>query len=158
MSKARMFKSWKIGLLHLVIVVIVPVIPIIIYLITEGAGKAYLYTLILAVTASLQYEYANHPYKNGSRILILEDFVCSVALVLILLGSLFLLFLSFAVENGQFSGHETDIRTWTIRLIFLFVVPVITTVIEIIRCIVADIQANEYQPEEENIARGAGNV
>lgn len=156
MYKERMFATWQIGLLHLAIVVGMPIIPVVIYLLTEGAGKAYLYALILTVVVSFLYEYMNPSYKNCGKLLKVESIVCSVVLILMLLGSIFLLFLSFTAEEGDSTG--INIAFWSNILVAMFSVPVIFTIVEIIRCIAYDVNSGGYLPDDENIVRGAANV
>lgn len=156
MYKERMFETWRIGLIHLVIVVGMPIIPVVIYLITEGTGRAYLYALILTVVVPFLYEYMNPPYDDCGKFLRFESILCSVVLVLMLLGSLFLLFLSFTVEEENLTG--INLAFWSNILIAMFSVPVIITIIEIIRCIVDDFNSGGYWPDDENIVRGAANV
>lgn len=154
--KERMFETWRIGLLHLAIVVVMPVIPIIIYLVTEGAGRAYLYALILTVVVSFLYEYMGPSYKDCGKLLKAECIVCSAVLILMLLASLFLLFLTFAQEDGKLAS--INIALWSGVLVAMFGVPVITTVIEIIRCAVHDLESGGYLPDEENNMRGAAHI
>lgn len=156
MYKERMFTNWKIGLLHLAIAVGMPILPVIIYLYTEGSDKAYLYVLILTVVASFLYSYMNPPYSDCGKVLKVEDFLCSMVLILMLLGSLFFLLLSFTVEGGLSS--VIDVAFWSKILVAPFIVPIITTVIEIIRCFVNDFQSGGYSPDDENIVRGAADV
>lgn len=156
MYRERMFETWRIGFLHLAIVVVMPIIPVAIYLLTEGAGRAYLYALILTVVVSFLYEYMNPPYKDCGRFLKIESAVCSGVLIIMLLGSVFLLFLSFTAEEGDSTG--IDIAFWSNILVAMFIAPVISTVIEIIRCIAYDIKSGGYLPDDENIVRGAANV
>lgn len=156
MYKERMFATWKVGLLHLAIVVVMPIIPVAIYLCTEGAGKAYLYALILTVVVSFLYEYMNPPYEDCGKLLKIETIVCSGVLILMLLGSVFLLFLSFMVEDGDSTG--INIALWSNILVAMFSVPVISTIVEIIRCIAYDLNSGGYLPDDENIVRGAANV
>lgn len=156
MYRERMFETWRIGLLHLAIVVAMPIIPIVIYLLTEGAGKAYLYALILTVVVSFLYEYMNPPYKDCGKLLKVENVVCSGVLIIMLLGSIFLLFLSFTARERDSIG--INMALWSNILVAMFSVPVISTIIEIIRCIAHDIKSGGYLPDDENIVRGAANV
>lgn len=159
MYKERMFNTWRIGLLYFAIIVVMPIIPIIIYIHTEGAGNPYLYVLILMVIAPLLYGYINpNPtYEDCGTLLKIESILCSVILIIMLLGDLFLLFLSFTNEEGPPDG--IDMSMYSKILISLFAVPVITTIIEIIRCIILDLKSGSYLPsKEKNIATGASNV
>ncbi len=154
--KERRFETWRIGLLHLAIVVVMPVIPVIIYMITEGTGKAYLYALILTVVVSFLYEYMGPSYQDCGRLLRVECIVCSAFLILMLIGGLFLLFLLFAQEDGILVN--VDIAFWSGVLVAMFSVPLITTVIEIIRCVAHDLETGGYLPDEENNMRGAAQL
>lgn len=150
--KERKFESWVEGLLYLAIVIVIPIFPVIIYMITNGESDSYLYILLLTVIISLIYEFMNGYSRNCSIWLKVEHIVSSVVLILMLLITVFLLFLIVS------QGYETkDFETIDYILPSLFLVPVINTIIEIIRCIVYDIQANGYHLGKNNL-KGASKV
>lgn len=156
MYRERMFETWKRGLIHLAIVVVMPIIPVIIYLITEGAGRTYLYVLILTVIFSFLYEYLSPSYRKCGVFLKIEGIICSGVLTVMGLGSFFLLLLLVTVEDGN--TVSIDLAFWSKILVALFGVPVIFTLIEIIRSFVYDLKSGGFLPDDENIARGAANV
>lgn len=153
MYRDRKFESWQAGLLHLAIVIAIPIFPVIIYAITNGQSDSYLYVLLLTVIISLLYEFMNINGGNCSMWIKVEHIVSSVVLILMLLATVFLLFLSFSQSDDSVVYEIGN----NILLSFFFV-PVTATVIEIIRCIIYDIQANNYQSAKNNNLKGASTV
>ncbi len=172
MYRERMFETWKEGLLHLAIVVVIPILPIIIYMITEPKWNGYLYVLVITVTVSLAYEFINFPDENCGKILKAENIVCCVNSMVMIIWALFLLLLTYtnkadvvegATDANNAAGVESAITTNDIKvcafiLVFLFVIPVIITIIEIIRCIILDFNISKFQPSENNLVKGAREV
>ena len=152
MFRERRFENWQKGLLHLVFVIMLPILPVIVYILSNGKSDDYLYVLLLTVITSLIYEFMGGYSRNCSKWVMAEDIVSSVVLIVMLLMTIFLLFLSISQGSAPQSFGAVDYI-----LFFLFLVPVISTVIEIIRCIGCDIQASGYKPGKNNL-KGAVKV
>lgn len=150
----RKYSTWREGLIHLVVVIAVPIIPVIIYMIDKGQRDSYLYVLLLTVIFSLLYEFMSNPKAACSKWIKVEGFVSSVALILMLLISTFLLYLSFTNSNSI----PAEFTRWDCLFLSLFSVPIIATVVEIVRCFIYDIDADKYQPDTNNNLNGASKV
>lgn len=176
MYRDRMFETWKKGLIHLTIVIAIPILPIIIYMITEPKWNGYLYVLEITVAVSLAYEFLKFPNEECSKILKTENIVCCVNSVVMIIWAFFLLLLTYtdkddivegATDAEKVVGAENvvestitnnDIKTSALILVFLFVIPIIVTIIEIIRCIILDFKISKFQPCENNLVKGARGV
>lgn len=152
MYRERKFENWVTGLIHLAIVIVIPIFPAIIYMITNGKSDSYLYVLLMVAVISLIYEFMSGYNGNCSMWLKVECVASSVALIGLLLVSIFFLFFSFAEGSGP-----KDLTVGDYFFLAPFLVPVAATVTEIIRCIVYDFQASRYQPDENNL-KGAFKV
>lgn len=170
MCSDRMFETWKKGLLHLTIIIIIPILPIIIYMITEPKWNGYLYVLVITVAVSFAYEFIFFPNEKCSKMLKVENIVCCVNSIVMIIWAFFLLLLTYTDKNDIAKGDNGvenitegaistgDIKTSAVILVSFFVIPVIITIIEIIRCIVHDFDINKFQFGENNIVNGAREV
>lgn len=158
MYKERKFKSWEEGLIHLIIVIAVPIIPIAVYMIAQGKSDSYLYVLFVTVIISLLYEFISGYSGPCSKRLKLEKLVTVISLVVVLLASIFFLFLSLAQGGVLTLGNKQISLGWVNGILLcFFLAPVICTIIEIIECIRYDLKKSEYQLDENNL-KGASTV
>lgn len=153
MYQERMFDTWQEGILHLVIVIAIPIIPIIIYMITKGTSDTYLYVLLLTVIISFIYEFFHRPSNKCSRFLKVESIICTSTLAIMFVWALFML--TYASDNER---EDISIKASDFVLISLFLVPIFITVIEIVRCIIIDFKSSDFQPQENNLVKGASGV
>lgn len=153
MYQERKFETWRQGLLNLAIVIAMPILPIIIYMITENKCDSYLYVLLLTVIVSFIFEFMNSPNGECSTFLKVENIICCVDLFIMLIWALFGLL--FTQSNG-YSCNALGIGDYI--LLSLFGVPIVITLIEIVRCIINDINSSKFQPNKKNIVKGAALV
>lgn len=154
MYQERMFETWKKGLLYLAVVIAMPILPVIIYMITGSVGDGYLYVLLITVIGSFVYEFMNFPSEKCELILKTENIICCVTLTIMLVWDLFLLLLTYSNENNI----DENIKTSVYFLVGLFGIPVIIIIIEIIRCVVLDVQSSKYKLDKNNLVKGAREV
>lgn len=148
----RRFENWRIGLVHLVIVVVLPIFPIVIYVMTHEKSDNYLYILLLTEIISLIYEFMGG-YTQFCNIWIkVETFTTCFVLVVMLLVTAFLLVLSISQGNTSNSLGVVDNT-----LLISFSVPIVSTLVEIIRCVVYDFRVGTH-PEGKNNLKGAAAV
>lgn len=120
---------------------------------TSAKSDAYLYILLITVIVSFLYEFMNSPSTACSMFLKIENIVCSFTLIIMLIWSTYrLMFMQSA------NPSEKNIQTGDYFLLSLFAVPIIITLVEIIRCVICDIQSNIYKPSKNNIVKGAATV
>ena len=148
----RKFENWIAGLVHLAIVIVMPIFPVAIYMITKGQSDSYLYVLFLTVIFSFAYEFTNGYIRNCSLWIKIETIVCTATLILMFLATVFLLYLSLEAKDGSL-----NFGVFNIILLSLFIVPIIVTIIEIVRSIVYDIEAGKFSLDENNL-KGAFKV
>lgn len=153
MYQERKFENWRQGLLYLAIVIAMPILPIIIYMITENKCDSYLYVLLLTVIISFLFEFMSSPNSACSTFLKVENVICCVDLLVMLLWAFFRLL--FTQSNG-YSCNSLGIGDYI--LLSLFGVPIVITLIEIVRCIINDIKSSKFEPNEKNIVKGAALV
>lgn len=143
----RKFDTWTKGMLHLFIVILLPVFPVFVYLKT-GNDRNYFFFLILTVLIPLIYEFL-HSNRNCHIAIKIENIVSSVALMALLIWDIFNLSLSYTnnivnsatsdsatynVMNSQ--SYDTNFLDDVFPVLLLFLVPVATTLIEVIRAII----------------------
>lgn len=150
MYQERMFHTWQEGLIHFIVVVAIPLVPIVIYMMTKSTSDSYLYVLLLTVIISLAYEFLSMPQKC-STFLKVENIICCSILTIMFIWTFFLLNYSSGSEAKERIGVADYI------LVFLFIIPVIVTIIEIVRCVVFDIKSSKVSPDDNNL-KGAATV
>lgn len=150
--KERKFQEWRSGLLYLLIVIFMPIVQVTVYVFSK-MNNTFFFTLIITTTVSLIYEFYNSE-RNCSTILKIENIIVTIDLYFMLACSLALVFYINNVQNAtkcSFKIHKSI-------LLILFVIPVITTFIEIVRAICSDLKNKKYAPAETNIVDGARNI
>ena len=145
-----MFHTWQEGLVHLIVVMAIPLLPVVIYVMTESVSDSYLYVLLLTVIISFAYEFFRMPTKC-SIFLKIENIICCLTLGAMFIWTLFLL----TYASGSEGNESISISDYV--LISLFVVPIIATLVEVVRCIVFDIKSNRNTPNDNNL-KGAATV
>ena len=150
MYQERMFHTWQEGLIHLIVVMAIPLVPIVIYMMTTSTSDSYLYVLLLTVIISFAYEFLSMP-KKCSAFLKVENILCCSTLAIMFIWTFFLLNYSSGSEGNE------SISVADYILVSLFIIPVIVTIIEIIRCIVFDINSSKVSPDDNNL-KGAATV
>ena len=146
MYQERKFDTWKEGLIYLVIIIAIPLIPVIIYMKTKEPKDNYLYILLLSVIFSFCYEFIR-ANNNCSTFLKLENIICCVVLAGMFICDFYLMV--YYAETSKDKLVKADYI-----LVFLFLVPVISTIVEIFRAVIADINANKNKAQQ-NIVDGA---
>ena len=150
----RKFRKWQNGLLHLFISICVPIIPVVVYMLSERKSNSYLYVLLITTLVSLVYEFLSTETSNCSIWIKWENIVCSALLLIANTIACFLLFLSFSKTQPL----SEELKTLDIILAFSFLAPIVSTLIEIIRSFAYEIEKSRFQPDEQNLVDGAGNV
>lgn len=154
MYKDMQFDTWQQGLLHLLVVIALPILPIIVYIVTKKVCDSYWFVLLLTVVFSFIYEFMSFSTSNCSKFLKIEKFVCCLALIVMAIWAMFILF----ILNEEPNNELGTIRASNIILLCLFIVPVVTTCIEIIRTLIWDIKASEVENGRNSISKGASSV
>ena len=127
-----------------------PLISIGVYL-TKDTRDSYLYVLFVTTEISLIYEFLNMRNKKYSLILKLENIVCCFVLFGLLIWDVFML--TYVSSNAITDNvKKSDYVSFS-----LFGVLIIVTIIEIIRCIVYDINSSKHLPDKNNM-KGAFKV
>lgn len=150
MYQDRKFDSWKNGLIYLIIEILMPIIPIIIYITTNKNYNNYLYVLLLTVIISFFYEVAQSN-NNCSKFLKIENIICLSFLGIMFVMNLFMLIYYSEVEKSAFG-------IWDYILISMFLIPIIATIVEIVRAVIVFLQTNEYRTNGNNLVAGASTV
>ena len=148
----RKYVTWRDGLLHLVITILLPLIPVIVYIISDNKANVYYYILLATVVVSFMYEFLN-TYKYCSRILKIENFVTSTALIIMLVWDLVLMIIKASKPVDALPMSVVDYA-----LSLMFLVPVIVSFIEVIRSFIYDLKEERVDLPNENIANGAKEV
>lgn len=152
MYQERKFETWKQGLLNLAIVIAIPIIPIVIYMITENKCDSYLYVLLITVIVSFIFEFMNSPNGACSTFLKVENIICCIDLFVMLIWSLF----GFLFTQSLDSCNSLAAGDYV--LLALFGVPIVITIIEIVRSIINDVNSCKFKPNKKNIVKGAAFV
>ena len=149
MYQERKFETWKQGLLNLAIVIAIPIIPIVIYIITENKCDSYLYVLLLTVIVSFIFEFMNSPNGTCSKFLKVENIICCIDLFIMLIWSLFGFLFTQSLDSCN------SLTTGDYALLAMFGVPIVITIIEIVRSIINDVNSSKFKPNKNNIVKGA---
>lgn len=148
----RKYVTWKDGLLHLVITILLPLIPVVVYIISDNRANVYYYILLVTVVVSFMYEFLN-TYKYCNRILKIENFVTSTVLIIMLVWDLVMMIIKASRPS------EAPVMSFADYVLSaMFLVPVIVSVIEVIRSFIYDMEEKRVDLPNENIANGAKEV
>lgn len=153
MYRERKFDTWQDGIIHFVITIMMPLLPIVIYLLNEDNTNNYLYVLLLTVIISFAYEFTNYK-ERCSTMLIIENILTCIALAILFIWDVFML--TYVGSQGV-TIDSIGLKEYI--MVSFFSVPIIVTIVEIIRTIKYDIDCSKNPPNEnKNLVNGAAKV